>query len=350
MEFGLNFFPSCGPDDKSAAQYWDEALRLVGLCDELGYTHVRTVEHYFHPYGGYSPNPVVFLAAACQRSAKARMVTGALLPAFNNPLKMAGEIGMLDALCNGRLDVGFARAFLPHEFETFGIPLDESRARYDEGMTQIARLLEGDDVSDQGRFNSFSNVTSLPRPTQQPRPPFWVAALASEQSFEAAGRNGHHLMAIPMGGGKMAGLLNTYRAAWREAGHPGQGQIMLSFSMHVNEDGDAARAAFGPNLDSYLDALVDGASGWLDGASTKDYPGYDRIIAELKEDSFENQVARGIAWIGTPDEVGDMMTDYLDGLGEIATASLHILPHRTDYDAAEASMRLFAEKVMPRFR
>ena len=29
MEFGLNFFPSCGPDDKSAAQYWDEALHLV---------------------------------------------------------------------------------------------------------------------------------------------------------------------------------------------------------------------------------------------------------------------------------------------------------------------------------
>jgi alkanesulfonate monooxygenase SsuD/methylene tetrahydromethanopterin reductase-like flavin-dependent oxidoreductase (luciferase family) len=148
----------------------------------------------------------------------------------------------------------------------------------------------------------------------------------------------------------MAGLLDTYRDAWRDAGHPGEGQIMLSFSMHVNEDGDAARAAFGSNLDSYLDALVDGASGWLDGASTKDYPGYDRIIAELNNDSFDAQVARGIAWVGAPDEVADMMADYLDGLGNVATASLHILPHRTDYDAAEDSMRLFSEKVMPRFR
>ena len=350
MEFGLNFFPSCGPGDKSAARYWDEALRLVGLCDALGYTHVRTVEHYFHRYGGYSPNPVVFLAAASQRSAGARMVTGALLPAFNNPLKLAAEIGMLDALCGGRLDVGFARAFLPHEFETFGISLDESRARYDEGMTQIAALLQGEQVSAEGQFNCFRNVTSLPRPTQQPRPPFWVAALASEQSFEAAGRNGHGLMAIPMGGDKMAGLLDAYREAWRRAGHPGQGRIMLSFSMHVDEDGDAARAAFGPNLDAYLEALADAASGWLDGASTKDYPGYDRIIAGLKEDSFNAQVARGIAWVGAPDEVAGMMADYLDGLGEIATASLHILPHRTDYAAAEASMRLFSEKVMPRFR
>ena len=51
---------------KSARDYWQEALSLVALCDRYGYSHVRTVEHYFHPYGGYSPNPVVFLAAAAQ--------------------------------------------------------------------------------------------------------------------------------------------------------------------------------------------------------------------------------------------------------------------------------------------
>jgi hypothetical protein len=28
-------------------QYFDEALRLSQLADELGYSHVRTVEHYF---------------------------------------------------------------------------------------------------------------------------------------------------------------------------------------------------------------------------------------------------------------------------------------------------------------
>ena len=35
-------------------------------------THIRTVEHYFEPYGGYSPNPIVFLAAAAQRTTQAR--------------------------------------------------------------------------------------------------------------------------------------------------------------------------------------------------------------------------------------------------------------------------------------
>ncbi len=60
MEFGIQFFPDVGPGEKSAAKYWADALHLVSLCDPLGYTSVRTVEHYFHRYGGYSPNPIVF--------------------------------------------------------------------------------------------------------------------------------------------------------------------------------------------------------------------------------------------------------------------------------------------------
>src|ERR1700721_129542 len=107
------------------------------------------------------------------------MVPGPVLPAFNNPLKIAGELAMLDALCDGRLDIGFARAFLPHEFARFGVRLDESRARFDEGMEQVRLLLERENVTCDGRYHSFRNVPSLPRPTQQPRPPFYVAALAT---------------------------------------------------------------------------------------------------------------------------------------------------------------------------
>ena len=68
MEFGIQFFPDVGPEEKSAAQYWADALHLVSLCDPLGYTSVRPVEHYFHRYGGYSPNPIVFLSAAAMRT------------------------------------------------------------------------------------------------------------------------------------------------------------------------------------------------------------------------------------------------------------------------------------------
>ena len=108
MEFGVQFFPNVTPEEKSGMQYFGECLNLCDLLDDYGYTHVRIVEHYFHPYGGYSPNPIVFLSAAAQRTKKARLITGAVLPVFNNPLKLAGEIGMLDGISSGRLEVGFA--------------------------------------------------------------------------------------------------------------------------------------------------------------------------------------------------------------------------------------------------
>ena len=188
MEFGVQFFPSVGPARKGPAQYWGEALALTALADQLGYAHVRTVEHYFHSYGGYSPDPLIFLAAAAARTRKIRLITGAVLPVFNNPLKLAGQIGMVDAISQGRLEVGFARAFLPHEFGRFGISMDESRARFDEGLEQIRQLLTEENVTCRGRFHSFANVTSQPRPTQTPRPPFWIAALSTKDSFENAGR------------------------------------------------------------------------------------------------------------------------------------------------------------------
>jgi alkanesulfonate monooxygenase SsuD/methylene tetrahydromethanopterin reductase-like flavin-dependent oxidoreductase (luciferase family) len=89
VQFGLNFFPCVSPQEKPAEQYFREAMHLCSLTDELGYTHIRQVEHYFHPYGGYSPNPLIFLTAAAARTKNTRLITGAVLPAFNKPLKMA---------------------------------------------------------------------------------------------------------------------------------------------------------------------------------------------------------------------------------------------------------------------
>ena len=90
---------------------------------------------------------------------------------------------MLDAISGGRLDVGFARAFLPHEFRRFGISLDESVARFDEGPEQIRRLLEEENLTMTGEFHSFEDVTSLPRPTQKPRPPFYTATPTTPEFF-----------------------------------------------------------------------------------------------------------------------------------------------------------------------
>src|SRR5713101_7924716 len=265
MEFGVQFFPAVGPEQKSAEQYWREALALAQLAERLGFTNVRTVEHYFCSYGGYSPDPLIFLSAAAAVTRSIRLVTGAVLPVFNNPLKLAGQIGMVDAISAGRLEVGFARAFLPHEFARFGVSMDESRARFDEGLEQIRRLLEEERVTAQGRFHSFEKVTSLPRPTQKPRPPFWIAALSTKESFENAGRQGHHLMGIPLAGAQMAELIKIYRDAWKAAGHPGQGRVMLAFHMFCAETREKAAEVAHEPLNIYLKSIVNAASDWITG-------------------------------------------------------------------------------------
>src|SRR5499427_7327116 len=165
MQFGVQFFPAVSPLDKEAASYFADCLAVVEEADRLGFTHGRTVEHYFEAYGGYSPNPIVFLSAMSQRTKRIRLVTGAVLPVFNHPFKLAGEIGMLDGISGGRLDVGFARAFLPHEFRRFGISPDESNARFREGLEQVELLLTQENVRYRGQFRSFEDVTSMPRPT-----------------------------------------------------------------------------------------------------------------------------------------------------------------------------------------
>ena len=349
MQFGVQFFPDVRPEDRSAEQYFREALDLAEEADRLGYTHIRIVEHYFHYYGGYSPNPIVFLAAAAQRTRRARLVTGAVLPAFNNPLKLAGEIAMLDAISGGRLDVGFARAFLPHEFRRFARSPDESVARYREGIEQVDLLLREEGVTHRGRFHSIENTTSLPRPTQRPRPKFYVAALNTPVSFEYAGRMGYSIMAIAFVAAKMRPLLAAYRQAWKETGHPGEGEVMIAFHMFCDPDGARAREVAAPFIDNYLRSLVDAASDWLDGRTSQDYPGYEKIIAGLRASNAADQMMTGAAWVGTPDEIARTIATMQADFGGFEHASLQVNFNLMPFDEALASMRLFAREVMPRF-
>jgi len=350
MEFGIQFFPNVGPEEKTAAMYYDECLQLCDMVDDLGYTHIRTVEHYFHVYGGYSPNPIVFLTAVAQRTKKARLITGAVLPIFNHPLKIAGEIGMLDGLSQGRLEVGLARAFLPREFRAFGRNLNESIARFDEGVDQIRRLLEEENVTCDGQFHSFKDITSMPRPTQKPRPQFWTAALSTPESFEKAGKRGDWLMAIPIAGGKMQEFLGIYRDSWKSAGHPGHGRIMLAFFMLCHEDREEAKRIAREPVDRYFSSLVDSASDWSTGEASDDYKNYDKIIAQLEQENLDTQIEKSSAWVGSPNDLIEMIRGYDSDVGGMDDASLQVNFTSVPFDEAAASIRLFSEKVMPHFK
>jgi alkanesulfonate monooxygenase SsuD/methylene tetrahydromethanopterin reductase-like flavin-dependent oxidoreductase (luciferase family) len=347
MQFGVQFFPAVDHTEKDAADYFKESLAIAEEAERLGFTHLRTVEHYFLRYGGYSPNPIVFLAAASQRTATMRLVTGAVLPVFNHPLKLAGEIAMLDGISGGRLDVGFARAFLPHEFRCFGISPDESHARFREGLEQVELLLTTEGASHRGQFHSFENVTSLPRPTQRPRPKFYIAATQTPESFEFAGLNGYSLMAIPIG--PLGPMLETYRKAWRQAGHAGNGEVMIAFHMFCHEDAHLAREIARKPFEEYFRALGHAVQDWTRGTVSKDYRGYDKSMGKLAAFTLEGQIDSGGAWVGTPDEIRSIIRRVIENFGSFEHASLQINFGTMDLGNAQRSMRLFASQVMPEF-
>ncbi|HLY30351.1 MAG TPA: LLM class flavin-dependent oxidoreductase, partial [Ktedonobacterales bacterium] len=277
MKYGINFFPSFRRSDMSSQDYFAQVLRVSKRADELGYNSVKTVEHYFHEYGGYSTNPIITLSAVAAITKQVRLITGAVLPAFNHPIKLAGELAMLDNISGGRLDVGFGRAFIPEEFAAFGISMDESRARFDEGVEMIKRLWTEDRVTYHGQFHTLDDIHAMPRVVQQPHPPIWIAAVGSEESFINAAKNGYNLMIVPYAGGmeRTSKLVKLYRDTWRESGHtPGEEKVQMSFHAYIAESREEAIEGYKRPMTTYLEVFTEAVSGWK-GLQSGAYVGYD---------------------------------------------------------------------------
>ena len=79
-----------------------------------------------------------------------------------------------------------------------------------------------------------------------------------------------------------------------------------------------------------------------------DYKGYDQVIAALARETFETQVEKCAAWVGTPERILDIIATYQRQVGGFESASLQVNFNDVPLAAAEASMRLFGERVLPK--
>jgi natural product biosynthesis luciferase-like monooxygenase protein len=349
MRFGINFFPSCDPSLLSGQEYYRQALALAARAEELGYHHIRTVEHYFRGYGGYSPSPIVFLTAVAQRTQRIRLVTGAVLPAFNHPIKIAAELAMLDCISNGRLEAGFARAFLPEEFDAFQVPMDESRARFEEGIAAVKQLWTEPEVRFDGPFHQFGPIALLPKPVQQPHPRVWVAAIQTAESFVWAGEQGHNLMIVPYLSPfeSVETNLQSYRDSYKGGGHGAHGgKVQMSFHLYVAEDGAIARHEAKAPIDEYMRVFKESATAWR-GRTSKQYQGYEKLYDLLDSMTYDRVVAEGRAFIGDPVEVANQVREVVKRFGPVEP-SLQVMFGDISEAAARRSLELFAAEVMPR--
>ncbi len=347
MRFGLSFLPDSAPDTKAATDYYREVFELCRLGDRAGLDYVKMTEHYLHPYGGYCPSPLTFLAAVAAQTTDIRLITGCTLPVFHHPVQLASAIAMVDAISNGRLEVGFARAYLPHEFETFGVPMDGSRARFEATIAAVDRLLTEVAVSEQTPFFAFRQATVLPRPTQSPRPAFWVAAVQTRASFERIGQLGHGLLITPTGREFDTSLLDLYREAYR-ANHPdSQPRVMASMPLLVAETDQRAREIADPYLNRYLDVWASALSSWDETVST-DYAQYTGLGSVVRTMTAKDVRATGTAVVGSPAHVVEQVGGFVDRTGADGVL------WQVDFGglggaAAIRSVELFLDQVRPHF-
>jgi alkanesulfonate monooxygenase SsuD/methylene tetrahydromethanopterin reductase-like flavin-dependent oxidoreductase (luciferase family) len=255
---------------------------------------------------------------------------------------------MVDCLSNGRLDAGVARAFLPHEFEAFGVPMEESRARHQEGIDALIRLWTEENVTFEGRFHRFHNVTSLPRPVQQPHPPIWIAAIVTEESFIWAGRRGFNLMVVPYLAdySHLAELIGKYKTAYRENGHGESGQIMLILHLYLAEEDATARREAQAYTERYIKTVRQAAEPWI-GRHEPQYAAYSQLCDLLDAMTYERVLKETRAIIGDPARALDQIQSIFESFGPVSP-NFQMMFGGATFDQSVRTLRLFAEKVRPK--
>src|SRR5271155_5125063 len=127
MLFGV--FDHMDRSGKDLAAQYAERLALIEAYDRAGFRGYHLAEHHSTPLG-LSPSPSVLLAAASQRTKSIRLGPLVYTLSLYHPLRLLGEICMLDSLSGGRLDVGIGRGISPIELGFYGVDSQQAQEMY----------------------------------------------------------------------------------------------------------------------------------------------------------------------------------------------------------------------------
>ena len=309
-------------DAQAAVETYREHLNAWSEMERLGFDGVGVNEHHATPYGLMN-SPNLLVAAAAQRTQRMKLlIYGNLLP-LHEPLRLAEELAMLDCLSNGRLIAGVARG-APREYRAQGIPMSESRARFEEGYEILRRAWTEDVFSFKGQFHSYDDVAIWPRPVQQPHPPVWVPVTGSKETIEWAAANDIGITPGVFRGPAREDTIRLYSRLLAEQGKaltPDHFNIMVD--CYVADSKEQAVAEYGPHYRYSFNTLMAydhpktdfGKTGYYSDKSQEhlragsqgtlaDASMFDR---QMSQDDFRAQAEH--MPIGSPDEVAQRIID-----------------------------------------
>ncbi|HUC10684.1 MAG TPA: LLM class flavin-dependent oxidoreductase, partial [Stellaceae bacterium] len=193
MKFAVLQFFSWPERRVDLATVYARALERIEIMDRTGYDAVWLAEHHFSDFS-VCPSVHMVGVAAAARTRRLRIGTGVSLAPFYHPLRLAEEVALLDILSGGRVNWGAGRGFARVEFEAFGVPPEESTARFRETVEVVLRAWTDAPLHFAGTHFHFDGIEVLPKPMQRPHPPVWLAASSEAAIDWAAGRGFSILM------------------------------------------------------------------------------------------------------------------------------------------------------------
>jgi alkanesulfonate monooxygenase SsuD/methylene tetrahydromethanopterin reductase-like flavin-dependent oxidoreductase (luciferase family) len=175
-------------DQRMPQEVLAQRLDDLAYAEQLGMWGAFTAErHFWNVYRSVAPT--AWVAAASQRTSRMRLGVLAYTLALHQPAQLAEEIAFLDALTNGRLEVGVGLGHRPKELEQTGIDPARRVPLFQERFAILQGLLSGASIRVESEFHTLHDVACGMLPVQVPFPPLWYAG-TDPNAGTWAGANG----------------------------------------------------------------------------------------------------------------------------------------------------------------
>jgi len=329
------------PNGQNPTLALERDLELIEHLDRIGFHEAWIGEHHS---GGFEiiASPEIFIAAAAERTKHIDFGTGVVSLPYHHPFMTAQRIVQLDHMTRGRVKFGVGPGALPSDAFMLGIDPADQRARMEEALEVILRLLRSDEpVTHESEWFTLRDARLHLRPYTHPHPEVAVAAMISPSGPRAAGRFGCSLLSI--GATQRAGI-DLLGSAW---------QVMEERSEQFGNVADRRqwRLVTMMHLAETREQAVRDVEFGL-----AEYARYFREVAALPifpdvpvEQLVEQLMTSGAAVIGTPDDAIELVQHLVDesngGFG-----TLLLQAHEwANPEATRRSYELFAQYVLPHF-
>ena len=349
MEFGMFHEFQALPGEKPA-QSFANSFAQIDAAETWGLDAMWLAELHFAPERSVLSSPMILASAIATRTKRMKIGTAVQVLPLCHPLRLAEEVATVDQLSEGRLIFGAGRSGFAHTYRTYGVEYAESRERFAETLHILKRAFTEERFSHQGKYYAYENVRLSPKPYSQPWPEIRVAA-ASPDTYTEVAALGHPIFVAARTGdlSELAPLVKTYRDAWKEAGHPGKGEVFLRVPVYV---ADTEEAAYEEPRESVMHLLRYVGERLAASASASGARAIENRAARGQKNLTidYDEVLRERIIVGTPARVIDRLEEVrevlgLDGiLAELNPGSL--IPHERVLKA----LRLLCHEVMPQFK